>query len=344
MPLVPEIEFDDIVIAEEHTGGHEYERCKAALWGIYNVIKKIVKSSSDTLPPNTNYNFENIRKTLECLLMIGVNAKFENASMASLVYGGKASEKYKRGMPAAQYLFQLENYGFAFADILSLRNDVPRHKLPIKDIAQFTFSYSAGDFSDVIFGLKLFADVCMKKNGAYFYTGDIRAVFANAPKLYSPPVDEVFWFLPDEQKKAALLIHDKLEDMGCVRSFESGYMLKYMHRKNKKLSFATIYVSDQLYFLPESERHIKIAFKFNFRNIGSYVEYLDNCTDAIRQTILQSTDCFGCKKACGGIAFQYNGKNYSKCPFSAFRFLDFSEQATENYVRLLELENNAMLT
>jgi len=75
MHLVPEIEFDDIDIAEEHTGGHGHERCKVALWSIYHVIKKILKSLSDHLPPNTNYNVDATRHALEGLCAIGANAQ-----------------------------------------------------------------------------------------------------------------------------------------------------------------------------------------------------------------------------------------------------------------------------
>ena len=341
MPLIPEVEYGNITIADEHTGGHEYERCKAALWSICNVIRKIIETSSDERPLHFTYSHENTAKVLECLYMIGANAKYKDADLTSLVYTGKTNNKYKRNMPGVKYLFELENCGFTFTDIVSLKKDAPKQKLSVKDIAQFTLSYSAGDFTDVIFGLKLFADICLKKSGECFYTGDIRIAFEDAPKLYAPPVDEVFWFLPYEQKKAVLVVHNKLEEIGCVRNLEKEYMLKYTHPRKKRLPFATIYASEQLYFLPESERHHKIAFKFNLRGIGKYIEYLDKCTESIQQAILRTTDCYGCNKACGGIPLTYKGKIYSKCPFSAFRFFDFSEQAIENYIRLLELENNA---
>jgi hypothetical protein len=328
MPKIPEIEFCDIKVAENHIDGYDYERCKNGLWSIYNVIKKINLNCSDSI------------KVLECLYFLGVHSVFENNNMASLVYTGKTNKKYKRGLPSTKYLFQLEKYGFDFTNIKTLRKDIKKDKLAVKDIIQINLSYIAEDCSDVILGLKLFSDICVEKLGDCFYYGDIRVAFIDALPLYAPPVEEVFYFLPEEQKRVAYRVHEQLEKWGCVRNLEREYMTKYMHPKTKRQVFATIFASEDLYFLPESEKWRKLIFKFNLRNIGKYSDYLTKCTDLVRRSILETTDCYACKKACGGIQFGLSGVEYSKCPFFAFKFDDLTEEAVEDYLKLLALEIN----
>ena len=60
------------------------------------------------------------------------------------------------------------------------------------------------NFDDVIFGLKLFSNICVKQTGDCFYAADIRVAFTDAPKLYAPPADEISYFLPDDQKTPSL--------------------------------------------------------------------------------------------------------------------------------------------
>lgn len=336
MPLIPEINFDDINVAEKHTSSYDYERYKTGLWGIYNIIKKIANNSCP-------------RQVTECLLMIGANAKFENGGMMSLVYSGKTSKKYKRGMPAAHYLFALEKFGFVFYDMITLKEETSKSRLSIKDIKQFSISYSSGDFSDVIFGLKLFSDICVEQSSplSCFLAGDIRIAFSDAPKLYAPPADELFYLLPEEQKKAAFAIHKKLEEMECVRELEGESAVKYKHAKHKGQVIATIWAGERLWFLPESEKEKKVVFKFNLRNIINYIDYLDECTEAVRKSILETDSCgladsktgkCGNGQNCGGVVFKYKDRTYIKCTRYFCMFKDLSERAIENYIKLLELE------
>ena len=341
MPLISEIKFDEITIAEKHTNGYNYEHCKSGLWSIYNVIKRIMNASHP--------------RVSECLLMIGANAVFENDDLISLVYNGKTNKKYRRNMPAAQYLFELEKYGFALNGIVLSSKEESKNKLSIKDINQFSISYNSGDFNDVIFGLKLFSDVCVKQASplACFLAGDIRVAFSDAHKSYAPPADELFCFLPEAQKKAAFAIHNKLEELGCTRELEGENAVKYKRAKNKGpknkgLVFATIWAGKRLWFLPESEKEQKVVFKFNLRNIGKYADYLKKCTELVRKSILEADDCWladsktgkcGNGQNCGGVGFEYNEKTYIKCTRYFCMFKDLSERAVENYIELIELED-----
>jgi hypothetical protein len=345
MPKVPDIKFDDITIAENYLGGYKKERCKVGLWNIYNVIKKIISDYSNDLPLHYSNSDQDTgyAKVLECLYMIGVNAKPEDNTMTSLVYNGKTNKNYKRNMPNTKYLFQLEKYGFLINNIVTLKNNIPKNKLAVKDIVQFSLYYSKDDFNNVIFGLKLFSDICMKQTGDCFYSADIRVAFIDAPKLYAPPADEIFYFLPEDQKNAAYTIHSKLKKLECIPNLEREYMTRYLHPKSKGKTFATIYASESLYSIPlEFQTKQKVVFKLNLRNIGKYTDYLSECTESIRQTIFGTEDCGACKKKCGGVVFTYQNKTYIKCPWHIFRFYDLSKNAIENYVKLLEMEDKVL--
>ena len=91
--------------------------------------------------------------------------------------------------------------------------------------------------------------------------------------------------------------------------------------------------------MKESETDQKLTFKFNLRNIGKYADCLSGCIEPVRQSIIQTTDCYGCEKACGGIQFQFDSTQYAKCPWYAFKFHDLSEKAVENYISLIESED-----
>ncbi len=344
MSKVPEIEFDNITIAAKHIDGYDYERCKVGLWSAYNVIKKILSCYSNGFPLHVTSGDKDTTyaKLLECLYMIGANSKFKDDDFVLLIYSGKTNKKYRRNMPTTKYLFALEKFGFVFNDLVTLKEDIPKNKLSVKDITQFSLSYNAGDFTDVIFGIKLFSDICMKQTGDCFFTGDIRVAFVDAPKLYAPPIDEVFYFLPEGQKKIAYTIHNKLEELKCVRNLEREYMTKYMHPKLKGHVFTTIFAAEHLYFLPESETQQKLAFKFNLRNISRYADYLSACTESIRQSVIRAEDCGMCNKKCGGVVFSYEGKTYSKCLTHIFRFNDLSEKAVDNYIKLIEFEDREL--
>jgi len=329
---IAEIKFDDITIDDSYISGFDYERCKEGLWSIYNIIKKVRPASHP--------------RVLECLCMIGANAEFENDDMLSLVYRGKTNEKYKRNMPSTQNLFELENYGFIIDNLITSKEFTNKHKLPVKDIERFRLSYYADDYRNVIFGLKLFTTVCMNKSkpNVCFYNADIRVAFSSTAKLYAPPINEVFAFLPEEQKNAAYAVHNKLIEIGCVRNCE-GDATKY---SLKKQMLATIWAGNHIWFLPKNEQNQKLVFKFNLSNIGKYAEYPDECTEAIRSSIFAVDNCAHNKKNercengqknCNGVMFEYKGKKYKKCTRYFCIFKDLSEQAISNYVSLIELEN-----
>ena len=136
--------------------------------------------------------------------------------------------------------------------------------------------------------------------------------------------------------------------MGCVRELEGENAVKYKHAKHKGQVVATIWAGDRLWFLPESEKEQKVIFKINLRNIGKYTDYLNECTEMVRKSIIETNFCdladsktgkCGNGQKCGGVIFNYQNKTYVKCTRYFCMFKDLSEQAVKNYIKLLELEH-----
>lgn len=300
------------------------------LWDIYCVIKKVVDG-------HDAYDGE-CRRVVEYLYAIGVNGMFEDEHCRTLVVNGITNPKWKRAFPALKYLFELEQYGFQIHHIVTGSGESSRKKMKIKDVLQFRITYVESDYLSVMRGLKLFADACFQIKGDPFYSADIRILFSGHSGKYVPPIEETFSALPEEQKKAALMIHEKLEALGCSRNLEREYMLRYVHPKNKGKTFATIYCKNQFWF-PDFDNGQDLSFKFNLRHIQEYTDYLEQCTEPIQLSVIHTAPCYGCDKHCGGIRFTFRNVDYVKCPSHIFRFTDLSPESVDQYLHLLDLEH-----
>jgi len=155
MKSTAEIKYDDIIIADEHLSGRDHDLCKNALWSIYNVIKKAKKVSTEY------WTWEYTK--LSTLYAMGKQALFLDENMKTLVlYEGdvKVQSTDKK---------DLTKSGFTIS----------------KKDGKTAFSYKLDDFNNVIFGLKLFVDVCEKyAAGGFaeqiFHYGDISIAFKDA--------------------------------------------------------------------------------------------------------------------------------------------------------------------
>lgn len=322
-------------ISYEHLRGsaHNISIPVDCIWGIYCVIKKVIDGHNE-------YNGE-CRRVVEYLYAIGVNGVFEDEHGNTLIVKGITNPKWKRAFPALKYLFELEQYGFRIHDILTNNGEVSRKKMKIKDVIEFRITYSETDYSGVIRGLKTFADACFAIKGDPFYSADIRILFSDTSKRYEPPIDEILFHLPEEQKKAALMIHQKLETLGCTRNLEREYMVRYEHPQNKGKTFATIYHKNQFWFA-DFDNDQDLSFKLNLRHIDEYSDYLEQCTESILLSIKNTALCYGCSKHCGGVRFTLQNVNYVKCPSHIFRFFDLSPQCLKQYLQLLDLEHQCL--
>ena len=84
-------------------------------------------------------------------------------------------------------------------------------------------------------------------------------------------------------------------------------------------------------------------------NSGDFSE--NECTETIRKSIYETDSCgladsktgkCGNGQNCGGVVFKHKDKKYIKCTRYFCTFKDLSEQAIENYIKLIELENNEL--
>lgn len=332
MPMVPDIKKEDISIALKYTREYDEARCVEALWSIYNLLKSFKTEG------------------LHCLYSIGVLGEFENGDLSYLsVDYQKKDVKKSAWFSSPKGLFSLEKNGFYIFDLELKDCNKPKNKLTQKDIISFKFSYPGGMGDDnLLLGLKLFALACGSIKGDPFNVGDIRVMYKDAPKMYAPPVEEIFYTLTENEKQAAYKIHEKLESLGCARNLEREHTMRYYHLKAKNKPLATIYPITQFWFFNPEQKNAEepegkeLAIKLNLRNIGAYASCLSECTSKIQQAIINTADCYSCKKACGGVQFEFNGIKYAKCPWYVFRFNDFTEHAVDNYINLLELESEIL--
>lgn len=330
MLLVPDIQYNDICIPHDAPP----QMTADCLWSIYCVIKKIIAAH--------NPDDSSCRRIIEYLYAIGVNGEFTDEHCSTLLVRGITNPKWKRAFPAFSYLIALEQYGFQIHHVVTESGECAPKKIKIKDVLQFQISYIATDMPNVILGLKLFADACLPIKGDPFYSADIRICFDNAAKHYTPPIEEIFSVLPQEQRDAALVLHKKLTALGCTYNLERDYMLRYTHPKSRGKTIATIYLQNQFWF-PESDNGQALSFKLNLRHIGAYTAYLEQCTESVQASVVQTAPCYGCEKQCGGIRFTYQGTDYVKCPSHSFRFTDISQQSLAAYLHLLELEHQSLI-
>ena len=314
MLKIPCIEKNDISISEKYTQGYDETRCEAALWEIYNFIK-------------------NNNSRLGCLYSIGILGKFEEDLSSVYVDYKSKDTKARAWFSNPKNLFSLEDNGFYICEMELMTPTKPKNKLTGKDVLNFRVSFPQNN--DLLLGLKLFSSVCGKLGGIPFDKADIRIMYKNASKLYAPPLNEVYYFLHDEHTALVRKFNSKLEEVGCERNLEREYMTRYIHPKSKGKTFATIYAIKR-----GSENEIEL--KLNLRNISKYTSYLDECTDSIKRSVIETEECHNCKKACDGVSFKYNKIEYCKCPWHIFRFKDFSEQAIHNYAKLIELEDSEL--
>jgi len=328
MPVIPTINRDNITVKDEFAQGRDKTKCADGLWEIHNLLKKIMAYKKKGILAY---------QLLNALYYIGVMGSFDGDDLSFLQIKGQVKDKKARAFfPPAKNLFELETFGLRIFDLQLNCGNKPKNKVTTKDIAGFKLTFDVSE--TLILGLKTFAFACSKILGDPFLCADIRVAYEDATKLYSPPVEEVFHHLTDEEKRVMTVIHEKLTSLGCERNLEREYMMRYTHPKAKNQTFATIYLANQAWFAVSGEQ-TDLNLKLNLRHIGGYVQYLDECTQSIQYAVINTENCGGCKKACGGLEFEFGGVNYRKCPWHIFRFADFSTCAITNYVKLIDLES-----
>jgi len=179
MHKIVEINYDDITIAEEYLNGHDEARCKNALWSMYNVLIEMLDAPTFDGRQTPAY-FD----AFNMLNLLSKNALFRDADMDTLVWLGEFEPG--EGVSAEKYQYIPEEYGFVYSDFVYKDGVKPKKKIDVRNLQRLSLSYTGNDYEDVIFGLKLFADICARHSWPFFRFLDLRVAFKNAAELGLP--------------------------------------------------------------------------------------------------------------------------------------------------------------
>jgi hypothetical protein len=156
---IVEIKRDEIDILDEYLNGQPKERCRNALWSVYNVMKKMAA--------DTTY-----KTTLGILYHLCKKAVFKNDKMDALLCTDAFNPN--KWLTDTNYQYLPEKYGFVYSDMVGREGVTLKKKTDLRQIKQLTLSYSGNDFDDVLFGMKLFVEINEKQSWPFFYEADVR--------------------------------------------------------------------------------------------------------------------------------------------------------------------------
>lgn len=82
--------------------------------------------------------------------------------------------------------------------------------------------------------------------------------------------------------------------------------------------------------------------KMNLAHLEGYTALLDECSEALRNSMLSTWECGHCNPGCaGGFKFIYQDKAYNKCRGGAFQVPDVRVDQVDDCIRFLEKEAEA---
>jgi len=325
MKSTAEIKYDDISIASEHLNGHDHGQCKNALWSIYNVIKKAKKISTEY------WTWEYTK--LSTLYAMGKQALFSDENMKTLVlYDG----------------------------------DVKIHSTDKKDLTKSGFtiskkdnktalSYKHDDFNNVIFGLKLFVDICEKyAAGGFaeqiFHYGDISIAFKGADiKAKEKEVQQIIAYdigirgtLSEEkfdviskEDKAFIFTYDEMINTlgydfgnrlwGASDYTEIGYSKTGVKSKNMVSRIRIEHDTG------------KILLRIYVNDVDKHRNYIESAPAHIKAGFaFDGGECTGCNiNFCHPKKYTLDGKSYVKCTHFAGTFHEPKIENIPGYCTLL---------
>ena len=320
---IHEVKYDDITIAEEYLNGNDAERCKNALWSVHNVFRRMKDDA--------------VHKSLfQLLFEIG---KHSSLDRDSLIFTGIPPIDATNGFSIefAQYE-HLHYYGFVLSDFIYVNDKAPmtKNKVALRKLLQTTLTYNADDFKDVIFGLKLLADICAKHSWPFFDNADIRVAFANAKELNLPiwqegeSFQEVYdYFITDKNLRAGVdpiveLIHKY--KMRCRIVTHRSYAFTYKGENVLYLAIRPHYRNKDIGDNVEMNR-LHIALSIGKKEDAE--KFFLTLPDEIKSEYLSSplTHCGGCKygRPCEN-KITFNGSEICTFGFSYTQYNPTAEQ------------------
>jgi len=329
MKSTAEIKYDDIIIADAHLNGHDHDFCKNALWGICNVIKKAKKVSTEHWDWTTKLND---------LYALSSQMVFWDEDMKTLVL-------YESDIKiSATNKKDLTKCGFTVG----------------KKDGKTALSYREKDFSDVIFGLKLFVDICVSTCGDFaehiFHYGDISIVFEGAD--VNAKIEEVQNIIAYDRGLKGTLSEDMFDVISAVdRAFIHAYdekMNELGYDFGNRLWGASDYteiayvktgVKSKNIFSRIKIIHIdgKIQLRLYFNNVDNHREHIENAPQYIKNVFaFEGGDCRGASCGfcpSGGKIYTIDGKEYYKCMYCLGVIENPSVERLADYIALFMLFN-----
>jgi len=157
---IPDIQFDEIDIDDKYLHGRDKNRCINALWSIYNVIKKMSVNKSFRYASMFLYEF-------------GKNGVFTDDEMNALRWS-KGFDSNKSWVPGPKYQYLPTDFGFVYSNMVYKDGVQPKKKEDMQNICALSVSYDGDDFTDVMYGLQLFVEICDQQPWPYFFEADVR--------------------------------------------------------------------------------------------------------------------------------------------------------------------------
>ncbi|MHB0999010.1 MAG: hypothetical protein ACYC27_07165 [Armatimonadota bacterium] len=86
-----------------------------------------------------------------------------------------------------------------------------------------------------------------------------------------------------------------------------------------------------------------LIFRLKLNNAGSYIEFVENCSESVRSSFENNQPCSHCHEGeCGyRVSYSLHGTPHEACIYSVFQFNDPKVEDIESYIRLVELEKES---
>jgi len=322
MKEIYEFNYNDITIAEKYLNGLDEAYCKNALWSFYNVMKKMLDA-----PAFDGRQMPGYVSAFNMLYLLSKNGSFKDGKMDTLIWSGE----FKLGeyVSAEKYQYIPEDYGFVYTDFIYKAGVKPKKKMDVRNLEQLSLSYEGDDYSDVIFGLKLFADICAEHSWPFFMHLDLRIVFKNATELGLPLGNS------EQKRTIEALCRYYLTDepllAGAENLFELASKFKMRNREKSGESYTFTYRGENVMNLFTHGEFNNLEIMLNIGRGDDAAKLLTSFPEDLRAEYidnlfrLHGDACKGCSTA---ILFEDSGKSHwiATCNFGYKRFNPTAEQ------------------
>ena len=320
------ISFNEINIAEQHLNGQARDRCTAALWSIYNVLKKAKTVSME------HWHWNDTK--LNILYKLGKQSVFFDADNKVLILNeGEINIK-------ASVKKDLTKCGFTIGNKNS----------------KTSLSYRDKDFDDVILGLKMFIDICEKCFSTetaenIFHYGDITVAFENVNikakeqeikniiahdvGLKGTLSENVFNVISDTDRAFIYTFDEKMNELGYDFGNRLWGASSYSEVAYSKTGTKSKNMVSRLKIQHDNGK-ISLRFYIPNADINKKRAYIENAPEHIRKAwIFENKNCTGCNSSCSPKKYMLDGREFLKCMHYAGTFTNPNMANLTDYIALV---------